>query len=281
MRVFFITSFHSSYSAYAVSSDATYAEYNVQPLQVQTSGVVEVEPGGVANITCASNSQVRQITQTYRVCRVNYTKLDARQRCLREHIAPESDCCTADRCFKNSTFDPYSSNDWSYESALFMTSLPGNYQCQAINAWTSTWQSIGDPVRVVVKQLEEESSIFSTSVPSPTLNIPSTSVLSPTLNVPSTGVPNASFQIPLIASVSTAAVVIAVLLIVISALLCKLYRSKLKFSTQSMYVCVLKYSVHPILEHVPACTIYLSMYCFGCMSSRASCRKSAFRQMCI
>jgi hypothetical protein len=53
------------------------------------------------------------------------------------------------------------------------------------------------------------------------------------LSIPSTGVTNASFQIPLIASVSAAAVVIAVLLIVISALLCKLYRSKLKFSTQT------------------------------------------------
>ena len=244
--MFFITSFHSSCSAYAVSSDATNAAYNVQPLQVQTSGVVEVEPGGVANITCASNSQVR-LPRNYRVCRVYYTKLDARQRCLREHIAPESDCCTAHSCFKNSTFDLYSSNDWSYKSALFMTSLPGNYQCQAINAWTSTWQSIGDPVRVVVKQLEEESPVSFTSVPSPTLSIPSTSVPSPTLNVPSTGVTNASFQIPLIASVSAAAVVIAVLLIVISALLCKLYRSKLKFSTQSMYACA---SVHHILEHV-------------------------------
>ena len=127
-----------------------------EPLQMQTAGPVEHNPFGNASFVCASKSY-----DVYRVCKVEYTTLTLVQRCAASGLAASATCCTVGRYLSPNCSSGLQVQVLSVEhGTLYVmnvtTSLLGHFQCQVYNDLVKGFQSIGDPIQVVLPQNSTE-----------------------------------------------------------------------------------------------------------------------------
>ena len=196
-----------------------------EPLQMQTAGPVERNPFSNASFVCASKSY-----DVYRVCKVEYTMLTLVQRCAASGLAASATCCTVGRYLNpNCSSGLQAQALWVEHGTIYVmnvtTSLLGHFQCQVYNDLVKAFQSIGDPIQVVLPQNSTEDtppSAPNTDTPSP---VPNTDTPSP--------VPNTYMYLFLV-SVSMIAVLLAVLavLAVVVGVVCCRARKK-RWSTSS------------------------------------------------
>ena len=127
-----------------------------EPLQMQTAGPVERNPFGNASFVCASKSY-----DYYRVCKVEYTMLTLVQRCAASGLAASTTCCTVGRYLSpNCSSGLQAQTLWVEHDTVYVmnvtTSLLGHFQCQVFNDLVKGFQSIGDPIQVVLPQNNTE-----------------------------------------------------------------------------------------------------------------------------
>ena len=140
-----------------------------EPLQMQTAGPVERNPFGNASFVCASKSY-----DVYRVCKVEYTMLNLVQRCAASGLAASTTCCTVGRYLSLNCSSGLQAQVLSVEHGTVYvmnvtTSLLGHFQCQVYNELVKGFQSIGDPIQVVLPQNSTEDtppSVPNTDTPS-------------------------------------------------------------------------------------------------------------------
>ena len=123
-----------------------------EPLQMQTAGPVERNPFGNASFVCAAKSY-----DVYRVCKVEYTTLTLVQRCAASDLAASATCCTVGRDLSSNCSSGLQAQVLSVEhDTVYVmnvtTSLLGHFQCQVYNELVKGFQSIGDPIQVVLPQ---------------------------------------------------------------------------------------------------------------------------------
>ena len=121
-----------------------------EPLQMQTAGPVERNPFGNAFFVCAAKGY-----DVYRVCKVEYTMLTLVQRCAASGLAASASCCTVGRDHSPNCSPGLQAQVLSVEHGTVMnvtTSLLGHFQCQVYNELVKGFQSIGDPIQVVLPQ---------------------------------------------------------------------------------------------------------------------------------
>ena len=123
-----------------------------EPLQMQTAGPVERNPFGNASFVCASKSY-----DVYRVCKVEYTVLTLVQQCAASGLAASATCCTVGRYLSPNCSSGLQAQVLSVEHGTIYvmnvtTSLLGHFQCQVYNDLVKGFQSIGDPIQVVLPQ---------------------------------------------------------------------------------------------------------------------------------
>ena len=139
-----------------------------EPLQMQTAGPVELSPFGNASFVCASKSY-----DVYRVCKVEYTMLTLVQRCAASGLAASTTCCTVGRYLSNCSSGLHAEVLPVEHNTVYVmnvtTSLRGHFQCQVYNDLVKGFQSIGDPIQVVLPQNSTEDTPPST----PNTNTPS------------------------------------------------------------------------------------------------------------
>ena len=127
-----------------------------EPLQMQTAGPVERNPFGNASFVCAAKSY-----DVYRVCKVEYTMLTLVQRCAASGLAASASCCTVGRDLSPNCSSGLQAQVLSVEHGTvyvmnMTTSLLGHFQCQVYNYLVNGFQSIGDPIQVVLPQNSTE-----------------------------------------------------------------------------------------------------------------------------
>ena len=127
-----------------------------EPLQMQTAGPVERNPFGNASFVCASKRY-----DVYRVCKVEYTMLTLVQQCAASGLAASTSCCTVGRYLSPNCSSGLQAQVLSVEhdTVYIMnvtTSLLGHFQCQVYNKLVKGFQSIGDPIQVVLPQHSTE-----------------------------------------------------------------------------------------------------------------------------
>ena len=126
-----------------------------EPLQMQTAGPVERNPFGNASFVCASKSY-----DVYRVCKVEYTMLTLVQRCAASGLAASTTCCTVGRYYTNCSSGLQAQVLSVEHGTVYVmnvtTSLLGHFQCQVYNDLVKGFQSIGDPIQVVLPQNSTE-----------------------------------------------------------------------------------------------------------------------------
>ena len=136
--------------------DYTMRDVFAEPLQMQTAGPVERNPFGNASFVCVSKSY-----DAYRVCKVEYTTLTLVQRCAASGLAASATCCTVDRYRSPNCSSGLQAQVLSVEHGTVYvmnvtTSLLGHFQCQVYNELVKGFQSIGDPIQVVLPQNSAE-----------------------------------------------------------------------------------------------------------------------------
>ena len=136
--------------------DYTMRDLFAEPLQMQTAGPVERNPFGNASFVCASKSY-----DVYRVCKVEYTMLTLVQRCAASGLAASASCCTVGRYLSPNCSSGLQAQVLSVEHGTIYimnvtTSLLGHFQCQVYNYLVKGFQSIGDPIKVVLPQNSAE-----------------------------------------------------------------------------------------------------------------------------
>ena len=144
-----------------------------EPLQMQTAGPVERNPFGNASFVCASKSY-----DDYRVCKVEYTMLTLVQRCAASGLAASASCCTVGRYLSSNCSSGLQAQVLSVEhDTIYVmnvtTSLLGHFQCQVYNDLVKGFQSIGDPIQVVLPQNSTEVSNTDTPPSAPNTDTPS------------------------------------------------------------------------------------------------------------
>ena len=127
-----------------------------EPLQMQTAGPVELNPFTNASFVCASKSY-----DVYRVCKVEYTMLTLVQRCAASGLAASASCCTVGRRHPPNCSSGLQAHVLPVEHGTVYvmnvtTSLLGHFQCQVYNNLVKGFQSIGDPIHVVMPQNSTE-----------------------------------------------------------------------------------------------------------------------------
>ena len=127
-----------------------------EPLQMQTAGPVERNPFGNASFVCAAKSY-----DVYRVCKVEYTMLTLVQQCAASGLAASTTCCTVGRYLSPNCSSGLQAQVLSVEHGTVYimnvtTSLLGHFQCQVYNDLVKGFQSIGDPIQVVLPQNSTE-----------------------------------------------------------------------------------------------------------------------------
>ena len=157
-----------------------------EPLQMQTAGPVERNPFGNASFVCASKSY-----DVYRVCKVEYTTLTLVQRCAASGLAASASCCTVGRYLSpNCSSGLQAQALWVEHDTVYVmnvtTSLLGHFQCQVYNYLVKGFQSIGDPIQVVLPQNSTEDT--TPSVPNMDTP-PSASITNTTPSAPNTDTP--------------------------------------------------------------------------------------------
>ena len=157
-----------------------------EPLQMQTAGPVERNPFGNASFVCAAKSY-----DVYRVCKVEYTTLTLVQRCAASGLAASATCCTVDRYHSPKYSSGLQAQVLSVEhDTIYVmnvtTSLLGHFQCQVYNYLVQGFQSIGDPIHVVLPQNSTEDT--TPSVPNMDTP-PSASITNTTPSAPNTDTP--------------------------------------------------------------------------------------------
>ena len=123
-----------------------------EPLQMQTAGPVERNPFGNASFVCAAKRY-----DVYRVCKVEYTMLTLVQQCAASGLAASATCCTVERYLSpNCSSGLQAQAHWVEHDTVYVmnvtTSLLGHFQCQVYNELVKGFQSIGDPIQVVLPQ---------------------------------------------------------------------------------------------------------------------------------
>ena len=174
-----------------------------EPLQMQTAGPVERNPFGNASFVCASKSY-----DVYRVCKVEYTMLTLVQRCVASGLAASATCCTVGKYLSPNCSSGLQAQVLSVEhDTVYVmnvtTSLLGHFQCQVYNYLVKGFQSIGDPIQVVLPQ----NSTKDTTPSAPNTDTPSS-------------VPNTYMYLFLV-FVSMTAMLLAVLAVVVGVVCCR------------------------------------------------------------
>ena len=195
-----------------------------EPLQMQTAGPVERNPFGNASFVCASKSY-----DVYRVCKVEYTMLTLVQRCAASGLAASATCCTVERHYTNYHYY-YTYNCSSglqaqvlsveHDNIYIMnvtTSLLGHFQCQVYNYLVKGFQSIGDPIQVVLPQNSTEDT-------PPSAPNTDTTPSAPNTDTPSS-VPN-TYMYLFSVFVSMTAMLLAVLAVVVGVVCCRAQKKR-------------------------------------------------------
>ncbi len=177
-----------------------------EPLQMQTTGPVELSPFGNASFVCASKSY-----DVYRVCKVEYTMLTLVQRCAASGLAANTTCCTVGRYLSPNCSSGLHALPVEHNTVYVMnvtTSLLGHFQCQVYNDLVKGFQSIGDPIQVVLPQNSTEDTPPSAPHTDTTPSVPNTYM----------------HLFPV--SVSMIAVLLAVLAVVVGVVCCRAWKKR-------------------------------------------------------
>ena len=178
-----------------------------EPLQMQTAGPVERNPFGNASFVCASKSY-----DVYRVCKVEYTMLTLVQRCAASGLAASTTCCTVERYLSNCSSGLQAEVHSVEHNTVYVmnvtTSLLGHFQCQVYNYLVKGFQSIGDPIQVVLPQNSTEDTPPSAPHTDTTPSVPNT------------------YMHLFSVSVSMIAVLLAVLAVVVGVVCCRAQKKR-------------------------------------------------------